>query len=370
MRICYLSNTAIPSSAASSIQIVKMCEAFSKLNNEVFLITTGVIKSNLIYTKYYNIKKKFILERVISFSKFPLGFSYYLFSLVSILKSLKYRPDIYITRNFFTCFLLILFKKKIVLELHHDLNMESRIVRFLVKYTNFLNSKYIIKIIAITNNVKNIYEKDHKIINNKILVLPSGSSINSRFNFNNNCKAFKIGYLGSLYESRGLNLIFNLAKIDTHNEYYLYGDTKQIKNRWKYKFVKNLHLNNHLPYKIVAKTLSEMDILLIPYTSLITVAGNVGNITDFTSPLKLFDYLAAGKIIICSNYSVLKEVLKKNKNAFFINNFKNVYAWRNEIRKISFLKTKQLIMAKNNYKLSKYYSLDKRAKKIINSLNL
>ena len=35
MNICYLSNAAIPSSVASSIQIVKMCEAFSELKNEV-----------------------------------------------------------------------------------------------------------------------------------------------------------------------------------------------------------------------------------------------------------------------------------------------------------------------------------------------
>ena len=35
MKICYLSNSAIPSDYASSIQIVKMCEAFSELDNKV-----------------------------------------------------------------------------------------------------------------------------------------------------------------------------------------------------------------------------------------------------------------------------------------------------------------------------------------------
>ena len=29
----------------------------------------------------------------------------------------------------------------------------------------------------------------------------------------------------------------------------------------------------------------------MPYVSSITVAGNIGDITKFTSPLKLFDYL-------------------------------------------------------------------------------
>ena len=46
MKICYLSNAAIPSLVASSIQIVKMCEAFSKLNNEVILITFNDFNEN------------------------------------------------------------------------------------------------------------------------------------------------------------------------------------------------------------------------------------------------------------------------------------------------------------------------------------
>ena len=38
MKICYLANNAIPSTVASAIQIVKMCEALSKNDNEVSLI--------------------------------------------------------------------------------------------------------------------------------------------------------------------------------------------------------------------------------------------------------------------------------------------------------------------------------------------
>ena len=45
----------------------------------------------------------------------------------------------------------------------------------------------------------------------------------------------------------------------------------------------------------------------MPYTSSITVAGDVGDITKYTSPLKLFDYLSTGKVIICSDISVLKD---------------------------------------------------------------
>ena len=110
MKICYLANTAIPSTNASAIQIVKMCEAFSKLNNRVTLITTNSSSGNIF--NFYNIKSKFKFKKIKNFKKFPLGIKFYLFSIFSILESIKFKPDIYITRNFFTCFLLILFKKK------------------------------------------------------------------------------------------------------------------------------------------------------------------------------------------------------------------------------------------------------------------
>ena len=365
MRICYLSNSAIPSSVASAIQIVKMCEAFSQLNNKVTLITTNVLKTKISLNEYYNIKYKFSFVRMKKFKAFPLGMKYYLFSIFSIIESLKYKPEIYITRNFFTCFLLVMLRKNIIMELHHDLNTESRIVRFLVKKFKFLNSKYLKKIIAITNGVKEEYIKKNLINEKKIIVLPSGSSIKKIFKFSNNKDFFRIGYFGSLYKSRGLNLIKSLAKIDKENQYYLYGDFSKM-NNFKYKnSTKNLHLQDYIPYKDIPNSLDKMDILLMPYVSSITVAGNVGDITKFTSPLKLFDYLSVGKIIICSDFQVLKEAIKDKENAIFVKNYKNIFSWKNEIHKLKNQPQKQFIMSKNNYQLSQKYSLKERAKKIL-----
>ena len=41
--------------------------------------------------------------------------------------------------------------------------------------------------------------------------------------------------------------------------------------------------------------MSKMDILVIPYTKNIKSSGEVDDISKYTSPLKLFDYLAVGK---------------------------------------------------------------------------
>ena len=370
MKICYLSNTAIPSSVASSIQTVKMCEAFSKLDNEVTLITINDSKSKIDYLRYYDVKTKFLLKRIKHFRTFPLGVNYYLFSIFSIFESFKYKPEIYITRNYFTCFLLIILRKKIVMELHHDLKMESRIVRFLVSKFKFLNSINVKKIIAISRGVKEEYVRKNLVKENKIIVLPSGSSIKKKFKFSNNKKFFKIGYFGSLFKSRGLNLISNLAKIDKKNSYHVYGDINGI-NKFQYRNIhKNIHINKYVPYKDIPNELKKMDILIMPYVSSITVAGDVGDITKFTSPLKLFDYLSAGKIIICSELDVLKETIKENKNAIFVKNYTNVFSWKNEIQKLKNQPCKQLIISKNNYRLSKNYSLNQRAKSILEGIKL
>ena len=369
MKICYLANTAVPSTTASAIQIIKMCESFSKLKHEVLLITSNA--SNKKVFDFYGVKSKFHIKKLKRYNKFPLGLKYYLFSISSIIESLNFKPDVYITRNFFTSFLLTILRKKNILELHHGIEVESRIVRFITKNLNFFNHKCLLKLVAITNNVKQYYQKKFSIRANKIIVAPSGSSIENKF-FNNilqNKKQLSIGYFGSLYKSRGVELILKLSKIDRENKYFIFGNLKNYKNIKNKFYSQNLSLNDYLPYKLVPKNILKMDVLLMPYQEKIVAAGNVGNIIDFTSPLKLFDYMACGKIIISSQVKVLQEILSEKKNVIFIKNFNNAYAWKKEIQRIKFLNDKRYIISQNNFKMSKNYKLKERAKKILDSLN-
>ena len=369
MKICYLANTAVPSTTASAIQIIKMCESFSKLKHKVLLITSNASDKKVF--NFYGVKAKFQIRKLKKYNKFPLGLKYYLFSLSSIIESLNFKPDIYITRNFFTSFLLTILGKKNILELHHGIEIEGRIVRFIVKNLNFFNYKSLLMLVAITNSVKNYYQKKFLINTNKIIVAPSGTSIENKFfnNISKNKKRLNIGYFGSLYKSRGVDLILKLSRMDRENKYFIFGNLKNYENIKNKYHQHNLHLNDYLPYKSVPKNILKMDVLLMPYQEKIVAAGNIGNIIDFTSPLKLFDYIACGKIIISSQVQVLEEILKEKKNVIFIKNFNNVYAWKNEIQKIKFLNDKRFIISQNNFKLSKNYKLKERAQRILDSLN-
>ena len=72
MKICYLANTAIPSTNASAIQIVKMCETFSKLKNQVTLITANSSNGNIF--NFYNVKTKFRFKKIKYFIFLNLNF--------------------------------------------------------------------------------------------------------------------------------------------------------------------------------------------------------------------------------------------------------------------------------------------------------
>ena len=107
-----------------------------------------------------------------------------------------------------------------------------------------------------------------------------------------------------------------------------------------------------------------MDILTIPYTSSIRSAGEVDDISKYTSPLKLFDYLAVGKIIISSDLKVLREIIN-SKNALFIRNYENIFEWKKNIAIVKNNKEKIYIMCNNNLNLSKKFDHSKRVKKYI-----
>ena len=55
----------------------------------------------------------------------------------------------------------------------------------------------------------------------------------------------------------------------------------------------------------------------MPYQEKIVAAGNVGNIINFTSPLKLFDYISLRKnnyFIACKRF--LKEILREKQECY------------------------------------------------------
>ena len=139
MNIVVISNSAAPSKNASSLQVSKLCEAFSYLNHNVTLILPNTGNGEN-YFNFYNINNKFEIIRLNLFNKFPRGIKYYLFSVIAIFRAFFLSADLFVTRNYLAAFLLGVLKKKVILEIHDTLEIEGRLIKLLQKKLNFLKN--------------------------------------------------------------------------------------------------------------------------------------------------------------------------------------------------------------------------------------
>ena len=195
--------------------------------------------------------------------------------------------------------------------------------------------------------------------------------LNLNLIFSKEKKKFNIGYFGSLEKGKGADFTASISQLDLKNDYFIYGGSKnQIDNLKKKFFNKNLKFSKYLPHNKLHAQLSKIDILLMPLSkTMIRVSGGVGNIVKYTSPLKLFDYLATGKLIISSELKTLNEILKKNKNCIMINDL-NRFKWFSVIKSINNNIDKINYIKKNAYILSKKFTYKNRAKKLLRDLNI
>ena len=242
----------------------------------------------------------------------------------------------------------------------------SKLVEFLKKRLDHSIIKYnhnIIKIVAITHSVKKYLINSFKIDKKKIHVIPSASSLNFKFKKLKKVKKYNIGFFGSLDKSKGSNFIISLSQKDKTNNYFIYGGKPYEVKKLNKNIPKNLKIYPSIAYGKIKSHLSKMDILLMPSnTKKLRSLGGIGNIAKFTSPLKLFDYLASGKLIITSNLKVFQEILTDKKNCIIINKL-NVNNWKKRIKQVKNQLFKINNIKKNAYILSKNYTYQIRAKK-------
>ena len=92
-------------------QVINVCNQISDHLGKITLITPNTGLNKTLFD-HYGIYKNFKILKIKYFDKFPKGINYYFFSITSIIYGLSVKPDLFITRNYFTLFLLILLRKK------------------------------------------------------------------------------------------------------------------------------------------------------------------------------------------------------------------------------------------------------------------
>ena len=128
-----------------------------------------------------------------------------------------------------------------------------------------------------------------------------------------------VGFTGHIYPGRGADLLFELAKGMPQVNFLWVGGTLELVEFWRGKLheanVDNVTMTGFVQHSRVPLYQSASDILLMPYSRSIE-ASSGQDIAEVINPMKMFEYMAAGRAIITADLSVIREVLNE-KNAVF-----------------------------------------------------
>ena len=353
----YIAEFCVPSKNAYSVHVFKMCDNIKGLNFKLNLIIPTCQLNFSKIKKNYNLKNRF---NIISLFKNKISINFLLrilFGLYAAIIVKKDSPNIVITRSLLSSFFLSIFKKEHYLEIHGNI---YGLTNFLFTKLDYINSKYIIKIIFITKSLSKHYGLNKK----KYIILPDGfDEKDFKYPFKEIKKISNFVYTGSFSLGKGTDTIIKLARLLPNKKFNLYGDQSEIKFN---NLPKNIKIFSYVQYKHIPEILNRADVLLMPYKNKVFYNKYLrDDIGSFHSPLKMFEYLASGKILISSNRKVLKEILKNRINCLIVKK-NNINSWLQCIRyaENNLKKINQI----TNYarKEVQNYTWAKRIKRILN----
>ena len=317
MKISYLSESIIPSRNANSIHVMKMCHAFAKNGNDVTLFApdypNNEVQVNNTY-EFYGVEASFNIKKLIWLNNFKGKARFY--GLLAAFYSKKLKPKIAYGRCLQSCFFSSQIGLPVIYESHKLLDNPSRITAWMFK--RMICSKNFQHLVVISDALKYAYQKKYHIPLSQIIVAHDAADQPQETQpIKFNSSQFQVGYIGHLYPGKGMEIIANLAKVSPWADFQIIGGKESDINYWQTQLrgLKNIFFHGFIPPSETEKYRQGCDVLIAPYQRNVSTCGG-GNIGQWMSPLKLFEYMASGKAIMTSNLPVLKEVLTHKVTAW------------------------------------------------------
>jgi len=322
MKLFYLANIRIPTEKAHGIQIAKMSQAFAGHGVDLELVLPrrlNPIKQDLF--KYYEIEKSFKIRRLpcldlIALNIPKLGFwlESISFALFSFFYLIFKKADIIYSRDLPMLFLLALFKNNLVLELH-NLPGHFFLYRLVLRRAKL--------IIVLTRELKKALLK-RGVEKQKILVAPDAVSLEffdiketqeecrKKLNLPLNKKI--VLYQGGLYRRKGVYILAESTRYLSENilTVFVGGPSKEFR-RLKTQTLKskNILVLDYQLYSQMPYFLKAADVFVLPNSK------RSEHSRFWTSPMKLFEYMACQRPIIASDLPAIREILDKETALFF-----------------------------------------------------
>lgn len=341
-KLFYISIARFPTEKAHGLQIVQNCEAFAHIGYDVELWVSNRRNTPEMKTiqdpyKHYGVDANFLIRRVpcidlypfaknLSFEKIAFYLQVLSFCISLIFMLSKNRADIYYTRDEFVLLSLSLIipREKLVFEAHQfRVSKQGAWLQRLI-------TKRAHSIIAVSPKLKEDFIAKRQAEARQILVAHDGiraarfenlkSQVDARKAIAWPEEAFIVGYMGRLHTmgmDKGVgSLVQALAQINGAS-IALVGGPDDIADKlcedWlshgadKERF---LYAGTVPPDKIPIY-LSAFDVCAMPFP------WNP-HYAYYMSPLKLFEYMASGRVVLATDLPSISEIVQHEYNAFIV----------------------------------------------------
>ncbi len=316
MKLLYAAFVRLPTEKAHGVQIVRTCEALAEQGADVELVipnrTTSITQDTY---AYYGVKHNFDITPLPVLDFIGLGRIGFLLSAILFAHrvarhaKLQKLDVIYSRDRMVVLFLAYLTRVKLVWEIHGK--EPVRIVKRLASR---------VRIVAITKGIR-----DELIVQGVapkcICIAPDGvdlapfermeSKEDARRRLGLSLDKKIAMYIGRLDGWKGSGTLLEASTLLPANIQVVIigGEAAQVEElRRRYAHILFL---GFLPYRNIANNEAAADVLVLPNTS-----HDVTSLR-YTSPLKLFAYMASGKPIVASDLPSIHEVLSEHE-AFFV----------------------------------------------------
>lgn len=128
-----------------------------------------------------------------------------------------------------------------------------------------------------------------------------------------------VGFTGHIYPGRGADLLFELAKQMPQVNFLWVGGTPELVAHWRGELQRaqmtNVTMTGFVKHESIPLYQAAADILLMPYSRSIE-ASSGQDIAEVINPMKMFEYMAAARAIVCADLPSIREVLNEGNAVF------------------------------------------------------
>lgn len=317
MKILYIANIRLPTEKAHGVQIMKTCEAFAHLGHEVELVVpdrkTPITEDPF---AYYGVEKNFSIVRVPTSDTVRFGRIGFLFETWSFtrgaMRYIKEHPaEVVYGRDEMVLYAAILRRVPgVVWESHTGAwNVFARRIVDRVR-----------AIVVISEGLQHWY-RAKGVSASKLIVAHDGVDLEAFAHPEPKESArVRLGlpqeekialYIGRVDGWKGVSTLCEASNLlSSHVQVVVIGGEEAQVATLRSAYPRVLFLGYH-PYRELADNQAAADVLVLPNTSKSEMSAR------FTSPLKLFTYMASGVPIVASDLPSVREVVS-DEMVFFV----------------------------------------------------